>query len=57
MKNSVTTSLLFFLKMPKICVGQTTVKGEKKEDGLMQKEQISLRVQRKSFLQLAIRAS
>ena len=24
----------FFLKMPKIWVGQTTVKGEKKEDGL-----------------------
>ena len=57
MKNSVTTSLLFFLKITKIWVGQTKVKGEKKEDGLMQKEQISLRVQRKSFLQLAIRAS
>ena len=43
MKNSVTTSLLFFfLKMPKIWVSQTTVKGEKKEDGLMQKKQISL---------------
>ena len=57
MKNSVTTSLLFFLKITKIWVGQTKVKGEKNEDGLMQKEQISLRVQRKSFLQLAIRAS
>ena len=33
-KNNVTTSLLFFfLKMPKIGVGRTTVKGEKKEDG------------------------
>ena len=30
-KNAVTTSLLFFLlKMPKIWVGRTTVKGEKK---------------------------
>ena len=26
---------IFFLKMPKIWVGQTTVNGEKKEDGLM----------------------
>ena len=34
MKNSVTTSLLFFWKMPKIWVGWTTVKGEKKADGL-----------------------
>ena len=35
-KNGVTTSLLFFfLKMPKIWVGRTTVNGEKKEDGLM----------------------
>ena len=57
MKNSVTTSLLYFFENAKNWVGQTTVKGEKKEDGLMQKEQISLRVQRKSFLQLAIRAS
>ena len=24
----------FFLKMPKICVGRTTVDGEKKQDGL-----------------------
>ena len=31
MKNSLTTSLLFFFwKMPKIWVGQTTIKGEKK---------------------------
>ena len=34
-KNGVTTSLLFFLKMPKIWVGRTTVNGEKKEDGLI----------------------
>ena len=33
-KNGVTTSLLFFLKMPKIWVGRTTVNGEKKEDSL-----------------------
>ena len=35
-KNGLTTSLifLFFLKMPKIWVGQTTLKGDKKEDGL-----------------------
>ena len=33
-KNGVTTSLLFFLKMPKIWVGRTTVNGERKEDGL-----------------------
>ena len=35
-KNGVTTLLLFFffLKMAKIWVGQTTVNGEKKEDGL-----------------------
>ena len=30
-KNGVSTSLLFFLKMPKIWVGRTTVKGEKKK--------------------------
>ena len=33
-KNGLTTSLLFFLKMPKIWVGRTTVNGEKK-DGLI----------------------
>ena len=33
-KNGLTTSLLFFLKMPKIWVGRTTLNGEKKEDGL-----------------------
>ena len=35
-KNGVTTSLLFFFfsKMPKIWIGRTTVKEEKKEDGL-----------------------
>ena len=33
-KNGVTMSLLFFLKMPKIWVSQTTVNTEKKEDGL-----------------------
>ena len=35
MKNGVTTSLLLFLKMPRIWVGRTTVNGEKKEDGLI----------------------
>ena len=35
-KNGVTT-FFFFLKMPKIWVGRTTVKGEKKEDGLFEK--------------------
>ena len=35
-KKGVTASLLFFLlKIPKIGVGQTTVNGEKKEDGLI----------------------
>ena len=38
MKNGLTTSLLFFLKMPKIWVGRTTLNGEKKEDGLTNKE-------------------
>ena len=33
-KNGVTMSLLFFLKMPKIWVSQMTVNAEKKEDGL-----------------------
>ena len=33
-KNGLTTLLLFFLKMPKIWVGRTTLNGEKKEDGL-----------------------
>ena len=33
-KNGLTTSLLFFLKMPKIWVGRTTLNGKKKEDGL-----------------------
>ena len=36
-KNGLTTSLLFFfffLTMPKIWVGRTTLNGEKKEDGL-----------------------
>ena len=34
-KNGSTTSLLFFvLKMPKIWVGRTTLKREKKDDGL-----------------------
>ena len=37
-KNGLTTSLLFFWKMPKIWVGQTTLKGEKKEDGLKDKK-------------------
>ena len=56
-KNSVTTSLLFFLKNAKNLGRSDDGKRWKKEDGLMQKEQISLRVQRKSFLQLAIRAN
>ena len=36
-KNGSTTSLpfFFFLKMPKIWVGRTTLNGEKKEDGLV----------------------
>ena len=35
-KNGSTTSLLFFfLTMPKIWVGRTTLNGEKKEDGLL----------------------
>ena len=35
-KKGVTASLLFFfLKIPKIGVGRTTVNGEKKEDGLI----------------------
>ena len=34
LKNGVTTPLLFFfLKMPKIWVGRTTVNGKKIEDG------------------------
>ena len=33
-KNGLTISLLFFLKMPKIWVGGTTLNGEKEEDGL-----------------------
>ena len=42
-KNGLTTSLLvFFLKMLKIWVGQTTLKEEKKEDGLtLTKEEVS----------------
>ena len=39
-KNGVTTSLLsFFLKMPKIWVGQTTVNREKKEDDQTYRDQ------------------
>ena len=38
MKNGLTTALLFFLKMPKIWVGRTTLNGETKEDGLSNKE-------------------
>ena len=37
-KNGLTTLLLFFWKMAKIWVGQTTLKGEKKEDGLKDKK-------------------
>ena len=40
-KNGVTTSFLFFLKMPKIWVGRTTVNGEKQEDGLTEKRNAS----------------
>ena len=32
--NYVVTFFFFFLKMPKIWVGRTTLNGEKKEDGL-----------------------
>ena len=32
--NYIVTFFLFFLKMPKIWVGWTTLNGEKKEDGL-----------------------
>ena len=34
--NYVVTFFLFFLKMPKIWVGRTTVNGEKKEDVIHQ---------------------
>ena len=34
-KNSLITSFLFFLNMPKIGVVRTTLNGEKNEDGLM----------------------
>ena len=37
MKNGLTTSLLFFWKMPKIWVGRTTLNGEKK-DGLKEEK-------------------
>ena len=33
-KNGLTTSFLFFLEMPKIWVGWTTLNGDNKEDGL-----------------------
>ena len=36
-KNGLTMSLIFFLKMSKIWVGQTTLNGEKKDDGLSMK--------------------
>ena len=45
-KNGLTTSLLFlfffFLKMPKIWVGRTTLNGEKKEDGLIEGKETRL---------------
>ena len=37
-KNGLTTSLLFFFKMPKIRVGRTTLKGEKKRGLPMRKK-------------------
>ena len=37
MKNGLTTSLLFFWKMPKIWVGRTTLNGEKR-DGLKEEK-------------------
>ena len=41
MKNGLTTLLLFFfLKMPKIWVGQTTINGEKTEDGLREETEV-----------------
>ena len=36
--NYVITVYFFFLKMPKIWVGRTTPNGEKREDGLTNKE-------------------
>ena len=36
-KNGLTTSLLFFLKMTKIWVGQTTLNGEKKRNGIKER--------------------
>ena len=33
-KNGLTKSLLFFLKIPKIWVGRKTLNGEKEKDGL-----------------------
>ena len=40
MKNDLTTSFpfFFFLKMPKIWVGRTTLNGENKGDGLKENE-------------------
>ena len=39
-KNGLTTLLLFFLKMPKIWVGQTTINREKTEDGLREETEV-----------------
>ena len=40
-KNGLTTLLLFFfLKMPKIWIGQTTINGEKTEDGLREETEV-----------------
>ena len=39
-KNGLTMLLLFFLKMPKIWVGQTTINGEKTEDGLREETEV-----------------
>ena len=42
-KNGLTMSLLFFfLKMPKIWVGRTTPKGEKRENGLSQPDSVKI---------------
>ena len=39
-ENGLTTPLFLFLKMPKIWVSQTTLNGEKKEDGLKDEKNI-----------------
>ena len=52
-KNGLTTSLLFFffLKMPKIWVGRTTVNGEKKEDVTHQFIPVSFKMKYTTIIQ------